>query len=100
MKRQENNPHQVVERILGNGYPTMKIRRVHRAAFPNCRKYGPVLEFSSGKITGNKFPLKSIIVNMKNKSYIPGLEFDFGDMIYNSLVTLINADKLVIKKAA
>lgn len=88
------------ERILGNGYPTMKYGESIEPLSQIVGSMAHLFEFSSGKITGNKFPLKSIIVNMKNKSYIPGLEFDFGDMIYNSLVTLINADKLVIKKAA
>jgi response regulator RpfG family c-di-GMP phosphodiesterase len=88
------------ERNAGGGYPSMKYGESIEMLSQVIGSVAHLFEFSSGKITGNKFPLKSIIVSMKNKSYTPGLEFDFGDMIYNSLVTLINADKLDTKKAA
>ncbi len=87
------------ERTTGNGYPSMKYGESIEPLSLIVGSIAHIFEFSSGKISGSKMPMKSIIVNIKNKSFIPGLEFDFGDMVYNSLVTLINTDK-EDKKAA
>lgn len=53
-----------------------------------------LFEYSSGKINGSKMQMKSIIISIKNKNFSPGLEFDFGEKVLNSLVTLINTDKI------
>ncbi|RPJ76877.1 MAG: hypothetical protein EHM20_06895 [Alphaproteobacteria bacterium] len=52
-----------------------------------------LFEYSSGKINSNKTPIKNIIMTMKNKRYAQGLETEFGEKIFNTLVTLINTDK-------
>lgn len=87
------------ERVTGNGYPSMKYGESIEPLSLIVGSIAHIFEFSSGKISGSKLPMKSIITSIKNKSFTPGLEFEFGDMVYNSLVTLINTDKEQ-KKAA
>ena len=54
-----------------------------------------------GKVTGSKQSIRSVIFHIKNRSIMPGLEFDFGDTIYNALTTLIDTEnKEQIAKAA
>jgi HD-GYP domain-containing protein (c-di-GMP phosphodiesterase class II) len=88
------------ERISGNGYPSMKSGDSIEIMSLIVGIVSHLFEFSTGKITGNKQPIKSTIISMKNKNFTPGLEFDFGENIFNSLVTLINTDKADEKKAA
>lgn len=90
------------ERVNGGGYPSMKSGESIESLSLIVGSIAHLFEFSSGKINGNKMPIKSILLSMKNKNYSPGLEFDFGEKVFNSLVTLINADKIEneIKKAA
>lgn len=88
------------ERVSGGGYPSMKYGDSIETLSLIVASIAHIFEFSSGKITGNKLPIKNIIISMKNKTFSPGLEFDFGEKIFNSLVTLINTDKLDEKKAA
>jgi response regulator RpfG family c-di-GMP phosphodiesterase len=88
------------ERINGGGYPSMKYGESIEILSLIVGSIAHLFEFSSGKINGSKLPIKSIIINMKNKTFSPGLEFDFGEKVYNSLVTLINTDKIEEKKAA
>ncbi|MDO9182896.1 MAG: HD domain-containing phosphohydrolase [Bacteriovorax sp.] len=88
------------ERISGSGYPGMKYGDSIETFSLIVGIVAHLFEFSSGKINGSKQPIKSVIISMKNKTFSPGLEFDFGDKIYNSLVTLINTDKVKEKIAA
>lgn len=51
-----------------------------------------VLEYASGKITGSPTPLASVLRNLKNRTFAPGLEFQFGDTIYNSLINILSTN--------
>ena len=53
-----------------------------------------LFEYSSGKINVAKQNLKSVIISLKSKSFKPGLEFDFGELVFQSIITLINTDKV------
>lgn len=88
------------ERVSGGGYPSMKYDASIEMLSLLVGSITHLFEFSSGKINGNKVPIKNIIMSMKNKTFQPGLEFDFGEKIFNSLVTLINTDRIEEKKAA
>ena len=88
------------ERINGGGYPSEKYGESIEMLSLLVGSISHLFEFSSGKINGVKLPIKTILINMKNKSYSPGLEFDFGEKIFNGLITLINTDKIEEKKAA
>jgi hypothetical protein len=59
-----------------------------------------LFEFASGKINGNRQSFKSVIINMKNKNYISGLEYDFGNKIFDVIVNVINTDTKENKKIA
>jgi response regulator RpfG family c-di-GMP phosphodiesterase len=86
------------ERYQGGGYPGMKYGESIEPLSLIVGSIAHLFEFSSGKINGSKMPIKSIIISMKNKNFIPGLEFDFGDKVFSSLVTLINTDKIENKE--
>lgn len=88
------------ERVSGGGYPSMKYGESIELLSLIVGSISHLFEYSSGKINGSKQGMKSIIINIKNKNYSPGLEFDFGEKVFNSLVTLINTDKIEEKKAA
>ncbi|MGZ3787718.1 MAG: HD domain-containing phosphohydrolase [Bacteriovorax sp.] len=88
------------ERAGGGGFPGMKYGDSIEILSLIVGSIAHLFEYSSGKINGSKMPIRSIIISIKNKNFLPGLEFDFGDKIYNSLVTLINTDKIEEKKAA
>ncbi len=88
------------ERVLGNGYPSMKYSESIEQLSLIVGSITHLFEYSSGKINGTKTPMKSIIISMKNKTFTPGLELDFGEKVFSSLVTLINTDKIEEKKAA
>lgn len=45
-----------------------------------------IFEYSDGKIIKDKVPIPTIISNLKNKIFTSGLEFEFGDTIYNNLI--------------
>lgn len=88
------------ERISGNGYPSMKYGDSIEFLSLIVGSVSHLFEFSSGKINGNKLQIKNIIMAMKNKNFSPGLEMDFGEKVFNHLVSLINTDKIEEKKAA
>ncbi len=88
------------ERINGDGYPGMKYGDQIEQLSLLVGSIAHLFEYSTGKINGRKMKMKTIIMNIKNKNYSPGLEFNFGDKVFNSLVTLINTDKIEEKKAA
>lgn len=50
-----------------------------------------ILEYSSGRITGSPVALSVVLRNMKDKTFTPGLEFQFGDKIYDNLVNLLTS---------
>lgn len=88
------------ERASGTGYPGEKLSESIDTLALLVGAVAHLFEFSSGKTTGNKQSLKSVIINMKNKNFIPGLEFDFGDKIFDIIVNLINTDNKEYKKSA
>ena len=81
------------ERSGGNGYPSMKYGEQIETLSLIVGAVSHLFEYSSGKITGGKQSIKSVILAIKNKSYLPGLEFDFGEKVFQSIITLINTDK-------
>jgi len=88
------------ERVSGEGYPGMKYGEQIEPLSLLVGSIAHLFEYSTGKINGRKMQMKTIIVNIKNKNYSPGLEFNFGEKVFNSLVTLINTDKIEEKKSA
>ena len=82
------------ERIAGNGYPSMKYGEQIEMLSQIMGAVAHLFEYSSGKITGGKQSMKSIIIAMKSKSYMQGLEFDFGERVFQSIITLINTEKV------
>lgn len=82
------------ERVSGNGFPSMKYGESIELLSLIVGSVSHLFEYSSGKINGSKQSIKSIIINIKNKNYGPGLEFDFGEKVFSCLVTLINTDKI------
>jgi HD-GYP domain-containing protein (c-di-GMP phosphodiesterase class II) len=82
------------ERVNGNGYPGEKFGEQIETLALLVGAVAHVFEFSSGKISGNKQAMKSVILSIKNKTYSPGLELDFGDKINESIINLINTDKI------
>jgi HD-GYP domain-containing protein (c-di-GMP phosphodiesterase class II) len=88
------------ERISGNGYPSMKYGDSIETLSLIVGSISHLFEYSSGKINGSRLSIKNIIIQMKNKSFSPGLETDFGEKIFSSLLTMINTDKIEEKKAA
>lgn len=86
------------ERSSGNGYPSMKYGDQIETLSQIVGAVSHLFEYSSGKITGGKQSMKTIILAMKSKSFLPGLEFDFGEKIFQSIITLINTDKIETKE--
>jgi HD-GYP domain-containing protein (c-di-GMP phosphodiesterase class II) len=87
------------ERANGNGYPSMKYGEQIETLSQIVGAVSHLFEYSSGKITGGKQSMKSIILAMKSKSFLPGLEFDFGEKVFQSIITLINTDKIETKES-
>lgn len=86
------------ERSGGNGYPSMKYGDQIELFSQIVGAVSHIFEYSSGRITGEKKSIKVILHAMKEKSYLPGLEFDFGETVFQSIITLINADKTETKE--
>lgn len=85
------------ERAGGNGYPSMKYGDQIEILSQIVGAVSHLFEYSSGKITGGKQSMKVAILAMKSKSFLPGLEFDFGEKVFQSIITLINTDKIETK---
>ena len=88
------------ERVSGGGTPSMKYGDSIEFLSLIVGVVSHLFEYSSGKTNGDIGSIRSTIVKMKNKTFASGLELDFGDKIYNIVVTLINTDKIVEIKAA
>ena len=86
------------ERAAGNGYPSMKYGDQIEMLSQIVGAVSHLFEYSSGKITGGKQSMKVIILAMKSKSFLPGLEFDFGEKVFQSIISLINTDKIETKE--
>ena len=85
------------ERANGNGYPSMKYGEQIEMLSQIVGAVSHLFEYSSGKITGGKQSMKSIIMAMKSKTFMPGLEYDFGEQVFQSIITLINTDIIELK---
>lgn len=88
------------ERPSGRGYPGEKLSESIDTVSLLVGAVTHIFEFSAGRIANNKQSLKSVIINMQNKNFIPGLEFDFGDKIFDIIVNIINTDNKDQKKSA
>ncbi len=88
------------ERASGGGYPAMKYGEQIETLSQIVGSVSHLFEYSSGKITGGKQSMKSVIIAMKSKSYLPGLEYDFGEKVFQSIITLINTDKIETKTSS
>lgn len=86
------------ERAAGGGYPSMKYGEQIEMLSQIVGAVSHLFEYSSGKITGGKQSMKAILIAMKSKSYMQGLEFDFGEKVFQSIITLINTDKIETKE--
>ena len=82
------------ERVNGNGYPSMKYGDQIETLSQIVGAVSHLFEYSSGKITGGKQSMKYIILALGSNSFLPGLEFDFGEKVFQSIITLINTDKI------
>lgn len=80
------------ERNDGSGFPMYKKGEHIDQLSLILGAVSHIFEYSEGKVTGTKTDLKSVIRNLKNKSFTAGLEFEFGDKIYESLVNIINTE--------
>lgn len=78
------------ERSDGRGYPkgTMGANLDPLALILGAVSH--ILEYSSGRVTGQEVPLKTVLKNMKEKTFAAGLEFQFGDRIYENLINLLS----------
>jgi HD-GYP domain-containing protein (c-di-GMP phosphodiesterase class II) len=85
------------ERATGNGYPSMKYGDQIDTLSQIVGAVSHMFEYSSGKITGEKKSMKTVVLAMKSKSFLPGLEYDFGEKVFQSIITLINTDKYETK---
>lgn len=82
------------ERYDGNGYPENTKGSHIEPISLILGASSHIIEYYSGKITGQKTPLQVIVKNLKNKTLTPGLEIEFGDTIYEALSFLISEDVL------
>lgn len=87
------------ERTHGNGYPSEKYGEAIETLALLIGAVSHLFEFSSGRINGSKQSMKSVIFAIKNKTFTPGLELDFGDKINTSIINLINTEKIESKAA-
>lgn len=78
------------ERYDGSGYPQNKVGDHIEMNTLILAAISHIFEYSKGHVTGSKKAFHSVITNLKNKNFTPGLEFEFGDKVYDNLITLIN----------
>ena len=80
------------ERYNGSGYPEYKQGPYIEPLALVLGASAHILEYMSGKVTGSTVALNTILRNLKEKNLSPGLELDFGDTIYESLIYLLDND--------
>ena len=78
------------EREDGRGFPFQKKIDFIEPLALVLGAVSHIFEFSAGYVDGNTKPIPSIIRLIKSKTNTPGLEFQFGDKIYDSLTNLFN----------
>lgn len=80
------------ERYGGMGYPNQKRGEFIDILALILGAVSHIFEFSSGRVNGSPLPLELVINRLKNKTFTSGLEFDFGDKIYENLIHLVNIE--------
>ncbi len=78
------------ERFNGSGYPEYKQGQYIEPLALVLGASAHIIEYMNGKITGSPVHLSTILNNIKEKNLSPGLELDFGDTIYESLIYLLD----------
>ncbi len=78
------------ERFDGQGYPQMKKGSHIEPLALVLGAASHILEYTSGKVSGAPTTLPSFILNLKNKTYLPGMEVEFGGLIEESLAHLVD----------
>jgi len=81
------------ERFDGGGYPEFKQGQFIEPLSLVLGAAAHIMEYTSGKITGSPVAMVSVIKNLKEKNLTPGLELEFGDTIYESLIYLLDTNK-------
>lgn len=81
------------ERYDGRGYPNSKMGAHIEQMALILGAISHIFEYASGRITGTPTPIKTIVHNIKNKTFTPGLEVEFGETIYNGLSYLVQTEK-------
>lgn len=100
LKRSQLNINERVKRIIsehherngGRGFPLEKAGDAIETFALLVGSVAHLFEYSMGRVTGSKQSIRSVIFHIKNRSIMPGLEFDFGDTIYNAITTLIDTE--------
>jgi hypothetical protein len=87
------------ERYDGSGYPEQKKDDFIEPLALVLGASSHVLEYHLGKVTGDPTPIPTIVRNIKNKSLTPGLEIEFGNLLYESLSSLVVNEKEKAKAA-
>ena len=77
------------ERSDGRGYPRGIIGSALDPLALILGAVSHIIEYSNGMVTGTPVPLTTVLRNLKEKTFAPGLEFHFGDTIYDNLVNLL-----------
>lgn len=78
------------ERYDGQGFPQMKKGAHIEPLALVLGAASHILEYTSGKVSGTPTTLPSFILNLKNKTYLPGMEVEFGGLIEESLAHLVD----------
>lgn len=81
------------ERYDGQGFPQMKKGAHIETLALVLGAASHILEFTSGMVTGGKSALVAYVMNVKNKTYVPGMECEFGPLLEESLAHLVNTMK-------
>ncbi len=87
------------ERFNGSGYPEYKQGQYIEPLALVLGASAHVIEYMSGRITGSPVHLRTVLTNIKEKNLSPGLELDFGDTIYESLIYLLDNNTTTQKVA-
>lgn len=81
------------ERFDGGGYPEFKQGQFIEPLALILGAAAHIMEYTSGKVTGSPVAMVSVVKNLKEKNLTPGLELEFGDTIYESLIYLLDTNK-------
>lgn len=91
-ERVKNIIFQHHERFDGRGFPSSKKGDHIDQLALIIGAISHLFEYSMGKVTGIKQPLRSVITNLKNKTLSAGLELEFGDKIIENIIYLLDTD--------